>query len=257
MAYSDFTFLDKNPIKRWLQSRRLVVATRIAETSINPECVLDFGAGNGELCKHIALRFPTAKIVCYEPTPSLMSEAKENLANFPQIIFCSEIETLADNSVQLIFCLEVFEHLPKKETRDAMWQFNRLLSNNGKAVIGVPVEVGVPALYKGIFRMSKRFNAFDASFKNVFLAMLFCPPKDRPESEITPGFAFHYEHMGFEHRKLQALLKINFKLLQVTTSPFSVFGPWLNPEINFLIQKSSPKIDTDTVVQRNRLGTPP
>ncbi|WP_347888327.1 class I SAM-dependent methyltransferase [Nitrosomonas europaea] len=133
----------------------------------DPHCILDFGAGNGELCKLIALQFPKAKIVCYEPTPSLMAEAKENLADLPQISFCSDLEKISDGSVELIFCLEVFEHLPEKETKDALGQFDRLLTDNGNAVIGVPVEIGIPALYKGIFRMSRRFNTFDASIKNV------------------------------------------------------------------------------------------
>ena len=77
MAYSDITFKDKNPIKRWLQQHRLAAAIRIADGKFHPECVLDFGAGNGELCKLIALQFPKAKIICYEKTQSLMDEAKE------------------------------------------------------------------------------------------------------------------------------------------------------------------------------------
>ncbi|POR11614.1 class I SAM-dependent methyltransferase [Diaphorobacter sp. LR2014-1] len=245
MAYSDITFKDKNPIKRWLQSRRLVVASRIADRSLNPQCVLDFGAGNGELCKLIALQFPKAKIVCYEPTSSLMAEAKDNLADLPQVSFCSDLEKMTEGSVDLIFCLEVFEHLPKAETQDALWQFNRLLSSKGKAVIGVPVEVGIPALYKGIFRMTRRFGAFDASIKNILLAALYSPPKDRPVAAIAPGFAFHYEHMGFDYRKLQALVQAQFRLQQVITSPFSIFGPWLNPEVNFLVQKVTPTVNSD------------
>jgi len=245
MAYSDITFQDKNPIKRWIQQRRLVVATRVADGTFHPQCVLDFGAGNGELCKLIALQFPKAKIICYEPTQSLMDEAKENLADLPQVNFYTDVEEMADGLVDLIFCLEVFEHLPKAETEDALAQLNRLLSCDGNAVIGVPIEIGIPAIYKGIFRMSRRFGAFDASVKNIFLAALCLPPKERPVSEIAPGFAFHYEHMGFDYRNLQAHLRVRFRLQKVTTSPFSIFGLWLNPEANFLVQKANPAVHTD------------
>lgn len=237
MAYSDITFNDKNPIKRWLQKSRLISATRILDKKINPKCILDFGAGNGELCKLIAMRYPNANIFCYEPAPSLMLEAKENLAKFPKINFCKNIEEIANFSVDLIFCLEVFEHLPKKETNDALNQFYRLLSKNGKAVIGVPVEIGIPALYKGIFRMIRRFGSFDASIKNILLSTLLFPPKKRPSSEIAPGFLFHFEHMGFDHRNLQKILNINFKLDKVAPSPPPFIGSWISPEINFLIQK--------------------
>ncbi|PZN82796.1 MAG: class I SAM-dependent methyltransferase [Candidatus Methylumidiphilus alinenensis] len=237
MNYSTITLKDKNPIKRWLQRRRLVDATRIANGIFNPQCVLDFGAGSGELCKLIALQFPKAKIVCYEPAPSLMAEAKENLAELSQIDFCTDIAKIADGSVDIIFCLEVFEHLPNAELTDALGQFNRLLNSDGSAVIGVPIEIGIPALYKGVFRMSRRFGAFDASIKNVLLATLGFPPNERPISEIAPGVAFYYEHMGFDYRHLQALLHTQFNLKKVTTSPFSIFGLWLNSELYFLIQK--------------------
>jgi SAM-dependent methyltransferase len=237
MPYSDITFNDKNPVKRWLQRRRLATASRCANGRLNPQCVLDFGAGNGELCKLIALQFPTAKIVCYEPTPRLMAEAKENLADLSRVHFCNDITEIADSSVEIIFCLEVFEHLPEAETLDALGQFNRLLKSNGNAIIGVPIEIGIPALYRGIFRMTRRFGAFDASIKNVLLATLCSPPKERPVHEIAPGFATHNPHMGFDYRQLQALLQEQFILQKVTTSPFSIFGLWLNSEVNFLVEK--------------------
>lgn len=245
MAYSDITFKDKNPIKRWLQRRRLVVATRIANSMSHPQCVFDFGAGNGELCKLIALQFPKARVICYEPTPYLMAEAKENLANLAQVYFCTDVAEIAQASVSLIFCLKVLEHLPKAETEDALTQINRLLCCDGNAVIGVPIEIGFPALYKGIFRMLRRFGEFDASIKNVLLAALWSPPKERPVSEIVPGFSFHHEHMGFDYRNLQVLLNTRFRLQQVTSSPFSIFGLWLNPEAYFVVQKANPVVNTD------------
>ena len=85
--------------------------------------------------------------------------------------------------------------------------------------------------------MSRRFGTFDASIKNVLLATLGYPPRERPISEIAPGFAFYYEHMGFDYRNLKTLLHTQFNLKKVTTSPFSIFGLWLNTELYFLIQK--------------------
>jgi SAM-dependent methyltransferase len=209
----------------------------MADERLNPQCVLDFGAGNGELCKLIALRFPKAKIVCYEPTPHLMEEARENLTDSPQVQFCTDVAEIADGSVELIFCLEVFEHLPKAQTEDALRQFNRLLSSDGSSVIGVPIEIGIPALYRGIFRMSRRFGAFDASIKNILLAALCSPPKERPVRDIAPGFAFYPTHMGFDHRDLQTLLRERFRLQKVIAGPFSIFGVWLNSEVNFFVTK--------------------
>lgn len=241
MAYSDITFKDKNPIKAWLQSRRLVVAAQMGNSHTPPTSIVDFGAGNGELCKLLAQRFPQAKLICYEPTPNLLEEARANLADLPQVVFCDAIEQVPSGSADLVFCLEVFEHLPLKETQAALAQFNRVLTEQGQAVIGVPVEIGLPALYKGIFRMSRRFGAFDASISNVLRATFGRPPTQRPVAEIAPGFAFHFDHLGFDHRQLHALLAAQYIVKKTTTSPFSLFGPWLNPEANFLLQKHTPQ----------------
>ena len=54
MTYSDITFNDRNPIKRWLQRRRLESAISFAGSSLKlGATICDFGAGNGELCKLI------------------------------------------------------------------------------------------------------------------------------------------------------------------------------------------------------------
>ena len=46
--------------------------------------------------------------------------------------------------------------------------------------------------------MSRRYGRFDANIKNVALSFLWHPPRNRPTSEISPGFRYHYEHMGFD-----------------------------------------------------------
>ena len=89
-------------------------------------------------------------------------------------------------------------------------------------------------------RAEARGSLLDASIKNVLLAALCSPPKERPVSEIAPGFAFHHLHMGFDYRNLQALLHTWFRVQKVTSSPFSIFGLWLNPEAYFLVQKANP-----------------
>jgi SAM-dependent methyltransferase len=237
MNYADITFKDKSAIKRWLQTRRLVVASRIASVTEEPTCMLDFGAGNGELCKLLVAKFPNSKIICYEPVSFLMNEARLNLRNHTQIQFCENIKDLPKNSIDFIFCLEVFEHLPDYKIAHELHAIDYLLKKNGVAVIGVPVEIGFPALYKGIFRLCRRRGTFDTAIVNIARAILFSPPTLRPQSEISPGFPFFYEHMGFDFRKLEKIILEKFNVIDSLSSPFSIFGSWLHPEINFVIKK--------------------
>ena len=239
MAYSEITFQDKNPIKRWLQQQRLVSALEaVKQRGHTPSVICDFGAGNGELCKLLSKRYPNAHIICYEPTVYLLNEAKENLKNILNISYLQNVDDLKNNSVDLVFSLEIFEHLAGQETNIALQNIYALLKANGQLIIGVPVEIGIPALYKGAFRMVRRYGAFDANFKNVFMSLIGNPPANRPAKEITPGFNYHFEHVGFDHRRLIETLKHYFVNLSIVTSPFPSIGAWLMPEIYFTVEKS-------------------
>lgn len=240
MAYANITFKDKNPVKRWLHRRRLVSAIKAVKLpTLSPPVICDFGAGNGELCKRLAERYPGAGLICYEPSPALLNEAKENLKTIPNVRFLQDIGGMEPESIDLLFSLEVFEHLPDKETHAALKTIHTLLKSKGQLIIGVPMEIGIPALYKGAFRMVRRYGAFDANFHHVFLALIGRPPTDRPVNEITPGFNYYFEHLGFDYRRLLEMLKQTFDVRpQKWVSPFSIFGPWVMPEIYFSMIKN-------------------
>ena len=241
--YANITFNDRNFIKRWMQRKRLTTSLRLVDTEFIPSCIVDYGAGNGEIIKMLSALYPSAKIICFEPTKNLMEEAKENLNGISNVVFTETVETIAASSVDLLFCLEVFEHLPSKETEDAFNVFKRIMSDRGRIVIGLPVEVGIPSLYKGLFRMVRRFGAYDATIWNILRSFAYSPPKDRPCSEIAPGFAYYFDHMGFDYRSFRSELKKHFLIERVMGGPFPAFGAIFNPEINFLVRlKDSQRI---------------
>ena len=236
MSYSEITFADRNPIKRWLQRSRLETALdlgRHLKSGVLTVC--DFGAGNGELCRLLIRDFSNAKILCFEPAPSLMAEAKELLGGHPRVSFLSETTEIDSGSVDILFCLEVFEHLPVDEMQAALLDIQRILKPEGMAVIGVPVEIGVPAAYKGFFRMARRYGNFDATPRNVLSAVIGVPPKDRPVAEISPGLRFHFEHMGFDFRVFAKKLSEFFLMQKRTYSPMPFLG-FLMPEIYFVVK---------------------
>lgn len=240
MAYADITFRDRSPIKRWLQQRRLTDAIRLSAHLRDIHTVLDFGAGNGELSKHLIRAFPQACIMCYEPAAELMAEARKNTEGLRQITWLADIGTVSAESVDLLYCLEVFEHLPERETEAAFAAIESVLRTGGIAVMGVPVEIHLPALYKGLFRMLRRFGDFDALPGPILQAALGFPPRQRPIQEIALGWSYHFHHLGFDHRRFRDLLQMRrLTLLQQSTSPIAALGAWLNPEIYFVVRKGN------------------
>jgi SAM-dependent methyltransferase len=238
MSYANITFSDRNPVKRWLQQRRLNDAIQLTAHFQDISTVLDFGAGNGELSKRLIGFFPQVQIICYEPAVHLMAEAKINAGNFQQINFVTDIESVSKESVDLIYCLEVFEHLPKIETEAALSLICSVLREGGIAIIGVPIEIHFPALYKGIFRMTRRFGDFDATPGNILKATFGFPPQNRPVSEIAVNWLYHHHHLGFDYRRFRELIKSKpFMILKQSASPIPILGAWFNPEVYFVVRK--------------------
>src|SRR5690625_260670 len=90
MSYANLTISDKNPIKRWLQRRRFDDALKALDRAAPapaPLKVMDYGAGNGELIRQLAELRPIEATV-FEPTPTLMKEARQHLSHLDAVSFC-------------------------------------------------------------------------------------------------------------------------------------------------------------------------
>ncbi|MDQ2077882.1 bifunctional 2-polyprenyl-6-hydroxyphenol methylase/3-demethylubiquinol 3-O-methyltransferase UbiG [Marinimicrobium sp. ABcell2] len=239
MSYADLTTRDQNAFKRWLQRRRFADALKVFRKhseAAAPLKVMDYGAGNGELIRQLSELQPLEATV-FEPTPALMKEAKSHLADLETVSFARSLKKVPTDHFDYVFCLEVFEHLPPEQTEHAIAEIHRLLKPEGLAVIGVPHELFLPALLKGVFRMGRRYGAFDARPGNILSACRGRAPSERPTTEIAPGKPYHPHHLGFDYRRLEQLLQQRFQLKARWFSPFPLLGASLNSEVYFLLQK--------------------
>ena len=244
MRYTGITVGDKNPVKRYLQRRRLRDAVSVlAHSDENfSGTILDFGGGSGELSKMLATRFPNAGVFCYEPMPGIFEEARRNLAGLDNVTLVSERVELKGLSFGCVFCLEVFEHLPARQTARTVRVVDRLLEEDGLFVVGVPNEIFLSALVKGLFRMTRRYGAHDARPMNVLKAAIGRPPAERPVRRISRGLPYHFHHLGFDHRRLRVLLRETF-------DPVREFGSPVNSEVSgteiYQVMKKRPPRGTD------------
>ncbi len=251
MSYTEITFQDKNPLKRWLQRQRLLLAVELlGSPAVFPGLICDFGAGSGELCKLLRDRYCDSGIICYEPAQNLLEEARQNLARTPGVSFAETISPAWNDAVDVVFCLEVLEHLPPAETENAICAIFQILKPGGKLIVGVPVEVGIPALYKGFYRMAQRFVRSDADLKNVnlkntMLSFLGFASRNRTVHEIVPGLNFYFEHTGFDYRVLKGSIEQFFYLVKVARCPFPFLGSWFMPEIYFVAEKAERLADDE------------
>ncbi|HEX2693547.1 MAG TPA: class I SAM-dependent methyltransferase [Gemmatimonadaceae bacterium] len=237
-TYADITINDPNPIKRWIQHQRFRDAIAILRNA-KPGAefgVLDFGGGDGELLRQCLSAFPFLRASLYEPTPAIRREAETKLAPYEGVEIVGDLNRLREQRFDLLFCLEVFEHLPPQATDEAIAAIHGLTKPAGLVVIGVPHEIFLPALVKGLFRMARRFGAFDGRPANVVRASLGRPPKGRPTKEIAPGFSYYRYHLGFDHRELQRALDRRFETVSQWFSPLRPLGQIFNSEVYYLLR---------------------
>jgi len=240
MSYAGLTIKDSNVIKRYLHRnryRQALTGLRNYPPSFSGN-ILDFGGGNGELCKYIYGKFPNAKIVLYELTPSIRAEAIDNLKEYPEIEIVGDVKDIPLPEFDIIFCLEVFEHIIEEQYSLLFNEFIKLMSDESLLIIGVPVEVFLPALLKGIFRMCRRYGAYDANIRNVLKCMIGKPPQKRIRGTIENSLPYYYEHLGFDYRVFQYELSKYFNIVKSYGGPIAFLTPSLNFEKYYMCKKS-------------------
>lgn len=236
-SYSDLTWDDPNPVKRWLQRRRILDGLAQAPRDAAIRYLVDYGGGDGMLAQQAAQLWPEAEIVVFEPYDVLAGVARRRLALCPKARVV-ERENDIPPGADIVFCTEVFEHLPEAETARAFWEIDRILKPGGSLVIGVPVEVGPPALFKGLFRRTRRPTAYDADLGRIWRATLGDPAADRPLESLGSDRRYHSFHLGFDHRRLRRRLEASFGQVRWVGSPFA-FAPILaNSEVTMILTKS-------------------
>lgn len=238
--YAGLTTQDRNPIKRRLQNLRLKHSLKMLTENEQKDFagnILDFGTGNAELPKRINLLFPQARIYGYEPTSGYRRQALSNVEGREKIRIIANLSELNNQQFDYIFCLEVFEHLTNDDISKALDWFIRLILPHGKIIIGVPIEIFLAALVKGIFRMTRRYGEIDSQPKNILKALMGRPPQPREIIEIDSGLPYISRHIGFDYRKLEIQLKEKFVILQTYGSPITWFPDPVNFEKYYICQK--------------------
>lgn len=238
MSYADLTINDGNPIKRALQRRRLEHGLRwlTACPADFAGTLLDLGAGDGVLSRRLALRFPRAMTTCCEPASSLREQAVANLQGLENVQIVARLADSETRRYDWIFCLEVFEHLPRRETRRLLADMLRVADEETTIVIGVPNELYLLAALKGAFRATRRWGSFDAQPRTIVRAMLGMPPLRRPLARLTPEVRYYFHHMGFDHRRLQRLLRAQFVQVACYGSPFPSLPLMCNSEVYLVLR---------------------
>ncbi len=156
----------QNPIEQKLMDR-FMGCLDAAVAELRPSSVLEVGAGEGEVTTRLMSRFPGVPIVAMDlPDEETATHWKER----GLLGFFGDMRSLpiADNSMDLVFGIEVLEHVPDPEL--ALRDIARVCS--GAVVLSVPREP-------------------------IWRAANMTRGKYIPEMGNTPGHINHWSKRGF------------------------------------------------------------
>jgi len=107
----------------------------------NMQEIVEVGAGEGHISEYIFSSFSKSNIILTDIYKERLDEAKTKLGQHSNITFQKEDIcqlTFADESLDLVVCCEVLEHIP--DYKKGLSEIYRVLKKNGYFLISVPKE---------------------------------------------------------------------------------------------------------------------
>ena len=164
-----------------------------------------------------------------------------------RFINANEADTIPSGGFGLVLCTEVLEHCPSDAVDVAIARMRRLVAPDGRVIISVPVEIGLPLAVKQLARIvaARRvhsdYKSRETYHPGEFLRMLLAGanttiPRPVYETEFAPGVPNRYHgHKGFNWRAMLAIAYGgNSAGWTRSSSPVSWLGPQCASQAWFL-----------------------
>jgi 2-polyprenyl-3-methyl-5-hydroxy-6-metoxy-1,4-benzoquinol methylase len=219
IPYHKQTLETPNLIARFAHRKRYEFSlSKVLEYMGNNDKLLDIGCGDGSFLNKLANIKPDAVLYGFDP------EVETVLGKFVKV---DSLSVLEDQKMNIICCFETLEHLYQNERDNFYLYVKRLLVNDGKVLISIPVIGGPVLLVKEFNRMTLFRRKSEYALKELLLAAFLGKPAMTPENpRIT--------HKGFNFRDIEKQFSWNgFRVFEKTFSPFPLLPWFLNSQVFF------------------------
>lgn len=225
VSYEKQTVDNPNPIARFAHRARLKKSKQLLMPFLTESAVLlDYGCGQGrflhDIATYISAQRPRVALLGYDPYQS---------AQYDSYRIVSDPAAIAAQSVTILTCLEVCEHLSDLETQEFIDFALRVLAPNGKLLVSVPIMTGPPVLLKELSRVILFRRRSDMTASELFRAAFFAIPARRADDIKT-------SHRGFDWRTTQRTLLENFRYVNIEFSPLPFKNPYWQSQALMMFQ---------------------
>jgi SAM-dependent methyltransferase len=233
--YQKATYNSPNLFRRFSHRTRFKIGLQLLSNSDNCS-ILDFGCGDGYFLKELEHHCKGKKnrLIGFEKYPNIYI----NNNSYDDIVFFyNEIDLstylLDKGKFDSITCFEVLEHCSQKTQLEILQTLDSYLKPHGKIIISVPIEIGITAFLKNIFRFrlspKKRFGGY--TFKNIIKSTLYLPIEDYRSREE------YLTHMGFDYRDLIKIINKYFIIDKKIYTPLHNVNHVLNSQVFLILTK--------------------
>lgn len=230
VGYSTATHASRSKVKRWSHGSRFKAALSTVAIQSGSK-ILDYGAGDGHLLKAIADGSDAGELWAFEPRHA--DAARLSLAAEKNARVVTKTQELPNNYFDIIFCMEVLEHLREDLRREALSEMIRSASPDAIFVISVPIEIGLTAIFKnaGRYAAGERHTGSLGSIIKSAMGDVSGVKRDERGNYIS-------SHIGFDYRSLRAIFKeFGLVIRGISYSPMPVFRGVLNSQITYRLSR--------------------
>ncbi|OGC04116.1 hypothetical protein A2276_05830 [candidate division WOR-1 bacterium RIFOXYA12_FULL_43_27] len=226
-TYAEYNYLRPG-IASYVKSIHFDVALKLVRQFFYRCNVIDFGCADGVFLPSLSKYF---NLVCgVDKNPNFIKIAQKlvDMSALSNVkLICNEKHNiveikrqLADEKYNLLFLLEIIEHVGRKEDLYAskvefIEQLFALIDEEGIIVISVPKMVGIAFLMQRIALALFGLYRSPMSISNIVKASFFNNTSDLERQ-------WKGEHEGFNHKKLENHLGKNFNILKKRNLLFQV-----------------------------------
>ena len=226
VSYEKQTVDSPNPIARFAHRTRLKKSKRLLKPFLQESAVLlDYGCGQGKFLHDIAIDIkeekPGVVLLGYDPYMN---------ANYDDFRIVSDPAAIAPQSVTILTCLEVCEHLTDAETQEFVDFALHALAPNGKMLVTVPIMTGPPVLVKELSRSILFRQRSDMTGSELFKAAFRGIPARRADD-------IKASHRGFDWRVTRQTLLENFRCIKIEYSPLPFKNPYAQSQVMMLFER--------------------
>ncbi len=242
--YAKKQLFSKAGIISWSHRRRFQIGLELGRQFAG-QCVLDYGCGDGTfLAMLLASGSPPEMAVGSELLKPTVEECQSRLGT-PNLQFVLVDDLEDTGTFEGIFCMEVLEHIVEPDA--ILQRLERRLAPHGKLLISVPVEIGLPLMFKQVIRrVAGWFHIGDYPGIQPYtaaeiMAGVFAGPRQhlqRPVVSNQWGLSFP-DHKGFNWRAFRNILAQRFEIDRIVGSPLSWLPPQLGSQVWFVLSKKT------------------